>query len=418
MSKLSFPLKIALRYLWSRRGEAFITILSAFAVLGVAIGVMVLTITMAIMTGFEGALQEKIVGSAHVQVYRLGGRIYNWESAKATIKNVPGVKTVSAYTQNQALLTAEGRSKGIMIRGVEQGDFLGQQLERFLPQKKTLTEAMAPQTISENDAVLPAIVIGRELARQFSLNSGVPVSLLAPQVSSSPFGMVPRFKRYAIGAIYSSGLTGYEEALAYMDLAESQKFFRANNTISGFEIQVDRIDRAPAVATEIVNALGGLGTGFYAQDWTESNKELWEAIHLEKRVYFIVLLLIIVMASFSIIAMLIMIVLEKRKDIAVLKTLGARTSTIALIFRLQGAIIGFLGVFGGLLFGYLGCLALDRYGFPLPEKVFPTNVVPVQIDAVNFAAVGIAAFAICLISTWYPARRAASVEPSEVLRYE
>lgn len=425
MSNLTFSKRIALRYLWSKRSEAFITIISIISVLGVAIGVIVLTVTMAIMTGFETELRNKVVGSSHIFVQKVGGKIYNWEDTRDQIVTIPQVRTVGAYTQHQVLVSTEGRTKGILVRGIQEGGTFADELQRYVPDTADIDALFKPvqsrvETVEmgTQSASLPGIIIGRELARNLLLYKGSKVSLLSPEVGSTPFGLVPRFKRFVVVGVYTSGLTGYEDGLAYVSLPDAQQFFRLGNSISGLEVSLHAVDEAPLIAEKILSALGGIGSGFYVQDWTQSNKELWEAIQLEKRVYFIVLLLIIVMASFSIISMLIMVVLEKRRDIAVLKTLGARTSSIGWIFRLQGAIIGIVGVSLGLIGGFLGCVGLETYGFPLPEKVFPTATVPVQIDFLNFAAVGIAAFLICLLSTWYPVRRASAVEPSEVLRYE
>jgi lipoprotein-releasing system permease protein len=425
VTALAFSKKIALRYLWSKRSEAFITISSVISVLGVAIGVIVLTMTMAIMTGFETELRNKVVGSSHIFVHRVGGKLHNWKDTVKKIETLPAVQTVNAYTQHQVLLSAEGRSRGLLIRGIQEEGTAATELSRYLGDKKAVETLFTPVSTSVESlekgvqsATLPGIIIGKELARTMLLYKGSKISLLSPDVGSTPFGLVPRFKRFVIVGIYSSGLTGYEEGLAYVNMKDAQQFFRLGDSISGIEVSLSDVDSAPQIAAKILDTLGGVGSGFYVQDWTQANKELWEAIQLEKQVYFIVLLLIIVMASFSIISMLIMVVLEKRRDIAILKTLGARTSTIGWIFRLQGAIIGVSGVVIGLIGGYLGCLALRHYGFPLPENVFPTSTVPVQIEAVNFIAVGISAFVICLLSTWYPVRRASAVEPSEVLRYE
>jgi lipoprotein-releasing system permease protein len=218
--------------------------------------------------------------------------------------------------------------------------------------------------------------------------------------------------------IYSSGLVEYESGVAYVSLEEAQKFFGMKDAVSGLEVRVKDINAAPIIARQILDHLGGAGSGFTVSDWTATNKPLWDALQLEKRVYFIVLLLIIVMASFSIITTLIMIVLEKRKDIAIMKTLGASTKSVGRIFRIQGAVIGGLGTAIGLLLGFLGCVVLKRYGFPLDERIFQMSTLPIKIDWQNFAAVGVAAFLICFFATMYPARRAARLEPSDVLRYD
>ena len=426
MGASEFVQKVALRYLWSQRSEAFIAIITVVAVLGVAIGVVVLTMTMAIMTGFEYELRQKVVGSTHILVNRLSGKIEHWEAAAEKVRAIPGVKSVSAYTQHQALLTLHGNARGLVVRGVQPGSSAAKEMEKYLDLGPDQGDLFSPKSVvsasagsEEEEAQLPVLFVGRQLARQLSLFTGEPISLLSPQVGSTPFGMIPRFRRFVVGGIYQSGMTGYEEGLAYTSLDAAQKFFRLGSAVSGLEVMVNDITSSPQVAQQVAQELQRSGgAGFFVQDWTQLNKDLWDAIALEKNVYFLVLLLIIVMASFSIVTTLVMIVIEKRKDIAVLKTLGASSWSIAGIFCFQGTVIGALGTTLGLMGGYAGCLLLREYGFPLPEGVFPTATVPVKLETLNFVVVGLAAFGISALSTLYPAWRASQLKPSEVLRYE
>ena len=418
---------MALRYLWSQRSEAFISIITVFSVLGVAIGVVVLCVVMAVMTGFEHELREKIVGTdSHIVVQRYGGHIAGWREIEKRISGVAGVTSASPYSYHQGLLRVGERAAGILVRGVAPGTQGAQQLQRYLEPGSTLDQLFYPAPLAvfshesgaESEAALPGIVIGRELRESLGLLPLMPVSLLSPSVTSTPFGLMPKFRRFVVSGSYKSGLVEYESALAYVSLEEAQKFFGMGDSVSGFEVRVRDVDAAPQIAERIVEALGGIGTGFFARPWTERNKELWNAIRLEKQVYFIVLLLIILMASLSIVTTLVMIVIEKRKDVAVMKTMGATSSSIALIFCIQGAVIGFLGTASGLVLGYLGCVALQVWGFPIDEKVFQMSTLPVRIEWLNFTLVGVAAFAISCLATIYPALRASALEPSDALRYE
>ncbi|MCO6430181.1 MAG: ABC transporter permease [Deltaproteobacteria bacterium] len=425
MSSFSFSRKVAFRYLWSKRSEAFITILTVISVIGVALGVMALIITMAIMEGFEHEMREKLIGTnSAIVVKRLGGKIDNWRTVQETVAGIEGVESVSPFTLSQVLLRSDERSSGILIRGLEPGSASAAQLQGFLEDDQKIENAFNPPPITVIDpdnnevlANLPGLVIGRELADQLNLLLGQPVSLLSPSVSSTPFGLMPRFKRFVISATYSSGLTEYESGLAYMALAEAQNFFRLGDTVNGFEVRVRDLDRSSIVAQKINGELSKLAPGFYAQDWKETNRPLWEAMQLERTVYFLVLLLIILVASFSIISTLVMIVLEKRKDIAILKTMGATSGSIARIFQIQGTIIGAFGISLGLLAGYFGCVGLQRYGFPLPSA-FPMSTLPVRMEPFIFLVTGGAAFCICALATIYPALRASRLDPVEVLRYE
>jgi len=427
MADLRFSKKIALRYLWSKRAEAFISIISIISVIGVAIGVMVLNIVMAVMTGFEHELREKIVGTdSHIVVNnRFGGRIDGWRDASAAISQVQGVKSVSAFTYNQVLIRSDSRSSGLLVRGIVKDSASAQQVQTYLSSNESLDPLFKPPTVTvlnasgdEQEATIPGILIGKSLARSLGVFVGTPVSILSPQVTSTPFGLVPSFRRFVVVGTYSSGLVEYESGVAYIALDEAQRFFGLQDGVSGLEVRVSDINKAPETAKLILDKLGGATAGFAVRDWTETNRPLWEAIQLEKRVYFIVLLLIIVMASFSIVTTLIMIVLEKRKDIAIMKTMGASTASVSWIFRIQGAVIGGLGTIIGLVLGFVGCVALKKFGFPIDERIFQMSTLPIHIDPVNFVLVGIAAFAICFFATMYPARRAAQLEPSDVLRYD
>ncbi len=423
----AFSRKIALRYLWSRRAEAFISIITYISVIGVAIGVMVLNIVMAVMTGFEHELREKIIGTeSHIVLSsRIGGGIGEWKRVVEQVKGIPGVASVSPFTYNQALVRSESRASGLLVRGIEKGTASADQVAGYLRSSRVLDLLFDPPPITvslatgeESEAQLPGILVGGALANSLGLYAGTPVSILSPQVSSTPFGLVPSFRRFVVVGTYSSGLTEYESGVAYVPLGDAQKFFGMGDTVSGLEVRVADINEAPALAAQILDSLGGPKSGLAARDWTQANKPLWDAIQLEKRAYFIVLLLIIIMASFSIVTTLIMIVLEKRKDIAIMKTMGASTAAISRIFRIQGSVIGGIGTSLGLLLGYLGCIGLRTFGFPLDERIFQMSTLPVKIDPINFLVVGVAAFGICFFATVYPARRAASLEPSEVLRYD
>ena len=427
MSSWAFSRKIALRYLWSKRSEAFISIITVISVIGVAIGVMVLNIVMSVMTGFEHELREKIVGTdSHIVINSsTGSGIFGWRETAQKIQQVPGVLSVSPFTYHQVLIRSESRASGLLIRGIEKGSASAEQVARYLPPHRSLDSLFNPSPINvllangeEQEATLPGILIGRSLAQTLGVFAGTPVSILSPQVTSTPFGLVPSFRRFVVVGAYSSGLVEYESGVAYISLEEAQRFFDMQGGVTGLEVRVRDINAAPDIAKRIHQATGGLESGLTVRDWTVTNKPLWDAIQLEKRVYFIVLLLIIVMASFSIVTTLIMIVLEKRKDIAVMKTLGASTPSIGRIFRIQGAVIGGLGTIIGLVLGFVGCWALKTYGFPIDERIFQMSTLPVTIDPFNFAMVGVAAFLICFVATIYPARRAASLEPSEVLRYD
>ena len=382
---------------------------------------MVICTVMAIMTGFEQELRDKLASTqAHVVVNSAGGRITHWAEIKKTIATIPEVASVSAFTYHQALIKAPGRSSGVLIRGVEPNSGAAKQLADELTTKGTTEQLFAPEALidasSGEQINLAGIIVGRELAKMFGLYKGSIVSLLSPQVSSSPFGLIPKYRRFQVVGTFS-GLPEFEKGLGFLSLAEAQQFFKMDDAVSGLEVRLNDIDKAPQLAKAILDKIGGFSEGLYATDWTESNQALWRALRLEKMAYFIVLLLIIVMASFSIISTLVMIVLEKRRDIAVMMTMGASSRAVARIFIIQGAVIGLVGTLSGLALGLALSLGLRHYGFPLDESIFGMSQLPIRIQPLNFALAAICAFVICCLATIYPARRASSLEPSEVLRH-
>ncbi|MGI6681296.1 MAG: FtsX-like permease family protein [Bdellovibrionota bacterium] len=418
----SFSLKVANRYLCTKRKEAFISIISIVSLLGIAIGVGVLNIVMAIMTGFEYELKNKIIGAnSHIIVKRSLSDILDSDKIEEKISKVKDVKTVSPFIYRQGLLKYKDRTIGMLIKGLKEGSDASKKLfenvagneESVLYKKQDYYDASTNHISS-----LPVIIIGKQLSMDLGLYRGAIVTLLSSSLQSSPFGLMPKYKRFIVGDIYSSGLSEYESGLVYVDIKEAQSFFEMKDRVSGFEIFLNDLDAAPIVANNIDKELKQISPYYFTQTWLDLNRPLWEALQLEKKTYFIVLLLIIIMASFSVVTTLVMIVLEKRKDVAVLKTLGATTNDIAKVFVSMGVVIGFFGTVLGVILGMIGCICLEEFGFPLDARVFPVDRVPVKVEVVNVVVVSVSSFLISLLATIYPATRASKLNPSEVLRYE
>ena len=421
---MRYELFISLRYLRAKRREAFISLITAISMIGVMIGVMTLNIVLSVMTGFEEDLRDRILGfNPHIVLSSLSGATGDYNHLVEKARQVPGVVAAAPFIYSQVMVTSRQSVAGVLVRGLEPAlasdvvdvvdhlkngtiEGLGQ------PQQVTIRDGAEERTVT-----LSGIIIGQELARQLGVIVGDPINVISPlNTTPGPLGMVPKVKRFVVTALFDSGMYNYDEGLMIMSLADAQSFFGLGERVTGIEVRVQDVYAAQAIARRLEATLG---FPYRARDWTEINRNLFAALALEKTVYFIVLLLIVLVAAFNIIATLIMVVMEKRKDIAVLKSMGATSRSIGRIFVYKGLIIGVIGTLLGTLFGYGGCWLLDRYHFiELPKDVFYVSTLPVKIYPENFLMVGAASVVICLLATIYPARQAAGLAPVEVIRYE
>lgn len=421
---MRYELFLSLRYLRARRREVFVSLITMISMIGVMIGVMTLNIVLAVMTGFEEDLRERILGfNPHVVISSLQGLVDGYPDVLDTVRQVPDVVAAAPFVYSQVMASAGQNVSGILVRGVDPAlasavvdiaaylssgeiEQLGRKQEFTFQNEETL-----------HTVQLSGVLIGHELARQLGVSVGDPIKIISP-LSTTPgaLGLVPKVKRFVVVGVFDSGMFEYDSALVYMALADAQRFFTLGEQVTGVEVRVQDVYQAQAVAQELE---ARLGFPYTARDWTEINRNLFAALSLEKTVYFIVLLLIVLVAAFNIVATLIMVVMEKRKDIAVLKSMGAPGRAISRIFIYKGLVIGVIGTLLGTLFGWLGCWLLDRYEFiELPKDVFYVSTLPVKIYLENFLVVGVSSMLICLVATIYPARQAARLAPVEVIRYE
>lgn len=425
---MRWELMVGLRYLRAKRSEAFISLITVISIVGVMIGVMTLNIVLAVMTGFEEDLRDRILGfNPHIVLVSYAGTIANPEEVVQQVKDTPGVAAAAPLVYSQVMVSTGSSVSGVVVRGVPPD-----LEEAVIDLKAHLTSGSldglgAPFEVPVEDAgvgadgradttTLTGVILGQELAKQLGLAVGDPVSVVSPLGTPSPVGPIPKVKRFVLAGTFDSGMFDYDSGLLYMSLADAQKFFGLGNAITGVEIRVTDLYGAEKVARRLEQTLG---TPFRARDWMEVNRNLFLAFKLEKVVYFIVLTLIVLVAAFNIVATLIMVVMEKRKDIAILKSMGATDRSIARIFMLKGLIIGAVGTVLGVLGGYAGCWMLRRYQFvELPKDVFYVSTLPVRVYGENFATVALVSVVICLLATIYPARQAAGLAPVEVIRYE
>ena len=414
---MRWELFVGLRYLRSRRRENFVSVITVISTLSVLLGVMVLTIVLSVMTGFEEDLRSRILGlNPHIRIGEqlAGGVIRDPDELAAIVAEQPHVIAAAPVISSQMLVSADGRMFGVYARGVDPRS--PSSVHGIMDFVKEGDTASLGARHEYGGGSLPGVMIGMELAKRLGVGLGDPVSLTVPSLGASPLGALPRSRRFLVTALYDSGMVEYDSGLVYLALDDVRALLGLEHVATGIEAVVDDPYRAPQIARQLNDKLG---LPYYAQSWTEIHRNVFEALRLEKTVYFLVLLLIILVAAFTIVATLYMVVMEKRRDVAVLKAMGATDTSVAMIFVHKGLLIGVLGTGLGALFGYLACLGLDRYKLiDLPEGVFYVATLPVRIVPANFLTVAAASVVICLAATLFPAWKAARVVPVDVLRYE
>ncbi|MEI8181304.1 MAG: lipoprotein-releasing ABC transporter permease subunit [Desulfomonile sp.] len=410
--KLPFEIRVGLRYMKAKRKQAFVSVISAFSVLGVMLGVMTLIIVLGVMNGFEKDLKEKILGTvSHLVVLNHSNRtVTGWPQLMERINGLDGIQALTPYVYGQAMLSTRGTVRGVIVRGIDvvtAGSVIS--LPRYL-QTGTVQDLAAIQ-----DGVA-GIIVGKDLAVTNSLREGDVVQLISPQGKRTPIGAVPKVQNFKIVGIFKSGMYEFDANLVYMALEAAQKFFEMGDGVTGIEVALKDIYYAPKLGTRIEVSLGN---PFWTRTWKEMYRNLFSALKLEKLAMFIILTFIVLVAAFNIIISLIMLVMEKSRDIAILKALGATSDRIMRIFIVQGMVVGVVGTFLGALAGLGGAALLSRYSIiELPEEIYTISKLPVAIEPSDVLIICAVALTICFLATLYPSIRAARLEPVEALRYE
>lgn len=416
---MNFELFIGLRYLRARRRETFISLITVISILGVMIGVMTLNVVMAVMSGFEETLRDRLLGiNAHISLVKAGDQIRDYDKLVERVRREKGVVAASPSITGQVMLTAGSRVAGVVVRGIVPSQ-VNQvvDIEKYM-KEGNLQNLTRPQPLRVDDrtVLLPGIVLGTRLANQLGVFIGSPLQVVSPLGSPTAIGVIPRVRRFIVVGIFDSGMSEIDSTLVYMNLAEAQKFFEMKGAVSNIEIRVHDVYQARSIAEALQRELG---FPYLAEDWSRLWPNLFSALRLEKTVYFLVLLLMVLVGAFNIVSTLIMVVMEKRKDIAILQSMGATRASIRKIFLLKGCVIGIVGTVLGVVFGLAICLLIREYHFiELPKDVFLISTVPVRIYLSNFVLVAFASLAVCLLASLYPARQAAQLDPVEIIRYE
>jgi len=403
-----FELHIALRYLFARRKQAFISVISLISTLGVTVGVMALVIALALMTGLQQELRDRILGSnPHVYVWNTGG-IVDYHAEAAKLRQLPHVVGAAPEILGQGLISAGRETQPVQIKGIDPA------LEHQVTDIKGAMQSGSLDALNKADG-LDGMLLGKDLAAKLGVAIGDSVSLLTPQGTLSPLGMIPRSRRLRVAGIFSLGLYEFDSSYGFVSLDVAKRLFDKDQ-VDLIQLRVDDIYLAPQIAQTIPTRLG---TQYVTENWSEMNRSLFSALWLEKMAISLTIGLIVMVAALNIVASLILLVMEKNRDIAILKTMGASARSVTAIFMMQGLIIGIVGTTVGAGAGYALSFVLDRYKvIRVPIDVYQISHVPFTVLPLDFILVVVAAVLVCFVATIYPSRQAARLDPAQALRYE
>ncbi len=415
---LPFEFHIGLRYLRAKQKQTFISLISVISVMGVALGVMTLIVVMSVMNGFREDIRKKIIGAqAHVVIasYDQGG-IAGWQKILAQAEEHPRVKAVSPYLANQVMLKNEHHVEGVMIWGIDTRR--EKSVTKLGENMKTgsLEKLNQPPKSKNNPLRGRGIVLGVEVARKLGVLTGDEITIVAPVFKVTAAGTVPKVATFQVVGIFEVGMYEYDATFAYVSLETAQILFEQPGVVNGIAIRVDQLEKARAVARDLQK----IGSGYWARDFMAMNRNLATALETEKIVMFIILIMIVMVAAFNIASTLIMVVMEKKKDIGILKAIGADRRFIMRLFMLEGAVIGIVGTLLGLAGGLFTCLLLKLYPIQIPGggSVYYIEKLPVATQTLDVVLIIVLSLLVCLISTIYPAWQASRLDPVEAIRYE
>ncbi|MGD9330765.1 MAG: lipoprotein-releasing ABC transporter permease subunit [Desulfobacterales bacterium] len=410
---MRFEAFIGKRYLRARKKQGFISLISVLSTAGVTVGVMALIVVIAVMAGAQSEFRSRILGvDSHAILMRYGGEITDYRNLIDTVLLEEGVVSARPFIYTQSMLRSAAGASGAVLKGIDPPYGTGsgiagmeEALGRLYP---------AGQADPAKDTVAP-IVIGQELGRKLNVVEGDTLYLISFRGMVSPIGHVPAMKRFQVAGFFASGMYQFDEAYAFVRLKDAQRILKMGDAVSGIEIRVKDIYQADQVAEQIKNRLG---FPYWTKDWMQMNANLFFALKLEKTAMFVILTLIVLVAAFNIASTLIMMVMKKTKDIAILKAMGATDGSIMRIFVIKGMVIGGFGTALGVILGIIVCFVLKHYPFiKLPGNIYYFTTLPVQLQIVDVLTIALAAIGICFLATLYPAKQAARLNPVDAIRY-
>lgn len=412
-----FEIFLGLRYLRSKRKRSSISVLTWLSVFGVAIGVAALNVVLSVMNGFDEDLKSKIVGlNAHIIVTGYQNHpIPDYDQVTQIIRKMNHVTAAGPYIEGQVLARSREKSLGVMVWGVDpDAPQAIADLNKYLWEVKA-TALKPPAT--DGTGREERIFLGAELARRLQVSNGDDLVLFLPILQPTPLGMMPKSMKFQVVGLLSTGMYDYDSAYSYVTLPMAQKMYQLGDTVTGVAVKVDNVDRAPEIAKEIREKFNGR---YFVQDWLQMNHNLFVALQTEKWVMGIILSLIVLVAALNIVNPLTMMVIEKTKEIGILKAMGGTDKSVTIIFIFEGMVIGIAGILIGLLGGFILCEIIARVPIPMPGggMVYYIDRLPVKVDPrVCYFIIPIMSVVLCFVATLYPARQAAKLEPVDAIRF-
>ncbi len=410
---MSFVTFVSGRYLRTRQKRAFISLITVLSISGVSVGVMALIVVIAVMAGFETDLKSRIMGiRPHLVITKSQGAFTDYDLILKELEPIREIDTASAYITTQVVLRTSTRTAGALLKGIdtaqEKSGIDGVDTTRLAARSFTKASPNANNN-------LPGIILGKELAANLGVIRGDTVYMVSPRGMLSPAGHMPAMVKFQIVDLFETGMYEFDGTLAFINLTQAQKMLRMPASVSGIEIRLADMEQVKMISDAIERIVG---SDYTIENWKQINRNLFSALRLEKTVMFIILTLIVLVAAFNIAGSLVMMVMEKRKDIAILKTMGATARSIGQIFVIKGLLIGLVGTLLGTSAGLVLCTLLKRYSFiQLPSDIYYISRLPVSLKVSDVLLIALSALFICFAATLYPARQAAGVDPVEAIRH-
>ncbi|MCF8082850.1 MAG: lipoprotein-releasing ABC transporter permease subunit [Deltaproteobacteria bacterium] len=406
-----FELFLGIRYLKAKRKQRFISVITIISILGVMMGVMALVVVLSVMNGFRADLMSKILGvNSHILILNTRGPFTDYRAVAERAGRMKGVEAVTPFVYTQVMLNNSGRVSGAVLRGIDPETASG-----VLEFQKML-KGGSLSSLKTTRSGIPAVIVGSELSKQIGARVGDVITVISPEGKLTPLGRSPNTRRFRVSALFDSGMYEYDASMAYIGLEQAQQFLALGDRVTGLEVRVEDVYASDRIAREIEN---DLGPPYWTKDWKVMNRSLFSALKLEKLTMFIILTMIVLVGALNIISTLVMVVMEKTRDVAILRAMGATARSIMSIFMFQGILVGVIGTVAGLISGLGICHLLAKYKFiSLPSDVYYISTLPVRVELVDVSFVAAAAVIISFLATLYPSWYASRLNPVESFRYE